>query len=100
MVNLDFEIKTRANAEFMSPGGRITKLPFIQAGSFVVSEFEHIVSFVESKGKTLISSLDADEKSDLRAYMSLAENIFSHAEVYRDYITLLLSYNCLRDYLL
>lgn len=80
MANLDFEIKTRANAEFMSPGGRITKLPFIQAGSFVVSEFEHIVSFVESKNISLCK-LDADEKSDLRAYMSLAEKIFSYAEV-------------------
>lgn len=45
---------------------------------------EHIVSFVESKGKSLTDDLklDADEKSDLRAYFSLTENIFSHAEVF------------------
>lgn len=81
MSNLDFTIKTCANAEFMSPGGRITKLPFIQVGSFVVPEMELIVNFVESKGKSLTTHLDADQKNDLRAYMSLAENIFSYAEV-------------------
>lgn len=81
MSNLDFTIKTCANAEFMSPGGRITKLPFIQVGSFVVPEMELIVNFVESKGKSLTTHLDADQKNDLRAYMSLAENMFSYAEV-------------------
>lgn len=61
----------------------MTKVPFLQCGAFVIPEMEHIVSFVESKGKSLTDDLklDADEKSDLRAYFSLTENIFSHAEV-------------------
>jgi len=88
MCNLDYEVKTCANAEFMSPGGRMTKVPFLQCGAFVIPEMEHIVSFVESKGKSLTDDLklDADEKSDLRAYFSLTDNIFSHAEMYISWI--------------
>lgn len=81
MCGLNFNIKTCANAEFMSPGGHITKVPFIRSGAFVIPELEHIIGFVESKGTTLTSHLDADQKFDLRAYMSLTEHIFSNAEV-------------------
>lgn len=81
MCDLKFTIKTCANAEFMSPGGHMTKLPFIHSGAFVIPEMEPIIGFVESKGTTLSHFLDADQKSDLRAYMSLAEHIFTNAEV-------------------
>lgn len=81
MCNLPFNVKLRANAEFMSPGGRISKLPFIKAGAFIIAEYEPIVNLVENKGISLSSWLDLDQKSDMRAYMSLVENIFTHAEV-------------------
>lgn len=62
----------------------MTKLPFIRSGAFVIPEMEPIISFVESKGTTLTHFLDADQKSDLRAYMSLTEHIFTNAEVSAD----------------
>lgn len=81
MCNLPFGVKSAANAEFMSPGGRMTKLPFVKVGAFVVAEFEPIVNLVESKGVSLSKWLDEDQKSDMRAYISLVEKIFTCAEV-------------------
>lgn len=82
MCNLPFGVKSAANAEFMSPGGRMTKLPFVKVGAFVVAEFEPIVNLVESKGVSLSKWLDEDQKSDMRAYISLVEKIFTCAEIY------------------
>lgn len=81
MCELEYSVKTKTNAEFMSPGGHITKLPFLHVGSFVVPEMEQIVRFSEGKGKSLVAHLDEDQRSNLRAYMSLTEQIFSYAEV-------------------
>lgn len=73
----------RANAEFMSPNG---KVPFIKAGAFVVSELEGIVQFVENKKISLSGDLDSAEKSDMRAYMSLVHNVLENAEVITFYM--------------
>lgn len=78
MCNLDFQVEARANAEFMSPTG---KVPFIKAGAFVVPEFEGIVQFVNNKGISLSSDLEPEQKSDMRAYMSLVHNVLENAEV-------------------
>jgi len=82
MCKLPFNVRSTANAEFISPGGRMTKLPVVKAGAFVIAEFEPIVNFVETKGTKLTTNLDEDEKADLRAYLSLVENIFTNAELY------------------
>ena len=82
MCNLKYDVKCVPNAEFMSRGGRYTKLPILRVGTFVESEFEPIINLVESKGFKLTDDLSAEEKSDLRAYMSLVENVFTSAEVY------------------
>lgn len=82
MCNLPVEVRSCANAEFMSPGGRMTKLPFLRAGAFIISEFEPIVNFVEQKGAAIGTWLDDDEKADMRTYVSLTENIFTMAELY------------------
>jgi len=79
MVGLDFVVRERSNAESMSPTGRI---PFIKAGDFVVAEMEHIVSFVNSKGISLVRDLDDNQRSDMRAYMSLVNNVLGNAELY------------------
>lgn len=63
----------------MSPTG---KVPFIKAGAFVVSELEGIVQFVANKGISLSADLDAEQKSDMRAYMSLVHNVLENAELY------------------
>ena len=46
MCRLDFSVVQRANAEQMSPSGRV---PFVRAGKFVIAELDPIVSFVNSK---------------------------------------------------
>lgn len=78
MCGLEFNVEPRANAEAMSPSG---KVPFIKAGAFVVSELEAIVQFVNNKGITLTEKLDPEMKSDMRAYMSLVHNVLEVAEV-------------------
>jgi len=88
MVGLDFVVRERSNAESMSPTGRI---PFIKAGEFVVAEMDHIISFVNSKGISLVRDLDDNQRSDMRAYMSLVNNVLGNAELYlvwRDEVTL------------
>lgn len=81
MCKLPYTVEACANAEYMSPGGHMTKLPILQCGAFVVSELEPIINLVEKKGTSLTSLMDADEKNDLRAYLSLTEKIFTNAEV-------------------
>ncbi|XP_037938457.1 metaxin-2 [Teleopsis dalmanni] len=86
MCNLPFEICSRANAEFMSPGGRMTKLPVLRAGQFILAEFEPIVNFVEHKNAGVGQRLNDDDKIDMRTYVSLAENIFTMAELYISFV--------------
>jgi len=79
MANLNFIVEMRSNAENMSPSGR---LPFIKAGAFVVSEMDPIVAFVNTKGISLTDNLDNSQKADMRAYMSLVNNVMGNAELY------------------
>ncbi|XP_015111639.1 metaxin-2 isoform X2 [Diachasma alloeum] len=79
MLNLEYQIEPRKNAEYMSPSGRV---PFIQCGAFVVSDFDNIVSFVGNKGARLSQDLDDTEKTDMRAYISLVNNGLANAEQY------------------
>uniref|UniRef100_A0A1A9VKX6 Metaxin-2 n=1 Tax=Glossina austeni TaxID=7395 RepID=A0A1A9VKX6_GLOAU len=82
MCNLPYDIRTCANAEFMSPGGRMTKLPVLKAGAFILAEFEPIVNFVEQKNEAIGKWMDEDEKAEMRSYVCLTENIFTMAELY------------------
>ncbi|XP_057369326.1 metaxin-2-like [Daphnia carinata] len=79
MCGLEFQVEMRSNAEHMSPSG---KLPFIKCGAFVVADLDPVVSFVANKGINLTDHLDAAQKADMRAYMSLANNILGNAELY------------------
>jgi len=79
MANLDFTVEMRSNSEHMSPSG---KVPFIRAGAFVISEMDPIVAFVNTKGISLTSTLDASQRADMRAYMSLVNNVMGNAELY------------------
>lgn len=47
MTGLEFIIEARENAEYMSP--HRGKVPFIKAGQFLVTGFESIVNFAQSK---------------------------------------------------
>ncbi|XP_043497411.1 metaxin-2-like [Polistes fuscatus] len=79
MCNLEFQIKSRRDAEYMSPTG---SLPFIKCGAFVLSEFDNIVSFISNKGTSLSNFLKPEDKSDMKAYISLVNNVFVNAELY------------------
>lgn len=79
MTRLEFAVEMRANAEHMSPTG---KLPFIRANNYVISELDPIVSFVANKGISLTEHLDASQKADMRAYMTLVTSVLGNAELY------------------
>ena len=90
-LHLEYTIEMRANAEHMSPSGR---LPFIRANKFIIAEVDPIVSFVNTKGITLTSHLDASQKADMRAYMSLVSNVLGNAEVSVNFFLLFLVTLC------
>ncbi|XP_050430149.1 metaxin-2-like [Adelges cooleyi] len=80
MLNLDFIVEARENAEYMSP--HRGKVPFIKAGQFLIAGFEPIVNFAQTKGYSLSTHLSETQKWDLRVYMSLVYNILLNAEIY------------------
>ncbi|XP_053696603.1 metaxin-2-like [Sabethes cyaneus] len=82
MLELPFKVEQRANAEFISPGGKRTKLPVLRVENYTYAEFEPILSFVEQKKLTLTEALSAEDKDDIRTYLCLVEQIFTNAEQY------------------
>ncbi|KAL9848780.1 metaxin-2 isoform 2-T2 [Geothlypis trichas] len=79
MCNLPIRVICRANAEYMSPSG---KVPFIHVGNQVVSELGPIVQFVKAKGHSLSDGLDEVQKAEMKAYMELVNNMLLTAELY------------------
>ncbi|XP_017777451.1 PREDICTED: metaxin-2-like [Nicrophorus vespilloides] len=79
MCNLEYKVDPRPNAEAMSPTG---KVPFIKCGAFIIAEMEPIVQFVGGKGITLTESMSMEDKADMRAYMTLVNNVLGNAEMY------------------
>ncbi|XP_055546619.1 metaxin-2-like [Wyeomyia smithii] len=82
MLELPFNVEQRANAEFISPGGKRTKLPVLRVENFTYAEFGPILSFVEQKKLTLTGNLSPDVKDDIRTNLCLVEHIFTNAEQY------------------
>lgn len=58
------------------------KLPVIKCGAYVVSELEGIVQLAQAKGISVTEYLNAAERADLRAYMSLVHNVLGNALLY------------------
>lgn len=83
MCGLKFSVEMRPNAEHMSPSG---KVPFIRCGKFVIADFEPIAAFVNAKGIYLSNHLDNMQRADMRAYMSLINNVLMNAELYISWI--------------
>lgn len=79
MLGLKFQTELRHNAEYMSPSG---KVPFIKVGPLIVSEFEPIIAIINAKGHCLSSHLTDEQRAEMKAYMSLAENVFVNAVLY------------------
>uniref|UniRef100_A0A8C9RS47 Metaxin-2 n=1 Tax=Scleropages formosus TaxID=113540 RepID=A0A8C9RS47_SCLFO len=112
MCNLPVQVCCRANAEHMSPSG---KVPFIHVGNQVVSELGPIVQFTKAKvvgcvsgqglsngplsckrhlqhcaegsavflqGHSLSDGLDDVQRAEMKAYMELVNNMLLTAELY------------------
>ncbi|NP_001084472.1 metaxin 2 L homeolog [Xenopus laevis] len=79
MCNLPVQVVCRANAEYMSPSG---KVPFIHVGNQVISELGPIVQFVKAKGHSLSDGLDEVQRAEMKAYMELVNNMLLTAELY------------------
>uniref|UniRef100_A0A3B5A2C2 Metaxin 2 n=1 Tax=Stegastes partitus TaxID=144197 RepID=A0A3B5A2C2_9TELE len=79
MCGLPVEVVYRANAEYMSPSG---KIPFIHVGNQVVSELGPIVQFTKAKGHSLSDGLDDVQRAEMKAYMELVNNMLLTAELY------------------
>uniref|UniRef100_A0A8C9IWL4 Metaxin 2 n=1 Tax=Piliocolobus tephrosceles TaxID=591936 RepID=A0A8C9IWL4_9PRIM len=79
MCNLPIKVVCRANAEYMSPSG---KVPFIHVGNQVISELGPIVQFVKAKGHSLSDGLGEVQKAEMKAYMELVNNMLLTAELY------------------
>ena len=52
----------------------------------MVSEKEPIVAFVNTKGVSLTAALDVGQRADMRAYMSLVNNVLGNAELYISWV--------------
>lgn len=48
MAGIEYTVEQRANAEHMSPSG---KVPLIASGSFLLSDMERITTFFKEKGQ-------------------------------------------------
>ncbi|XP_022806733.1 metaxin-2-like isoform X2 [Stylophora pistillata] len=57
---LAHEVKSRRNAEFMSPTGNV---PFLRADRDLIGDFQGIVSFVEAKGFSTSANLENERQS-------------------------------------
>ncbi|XP_066282124.1 uncharacterized protein [Branchiostoma lanceolatum] len=79
MNDLDFKVASRTNAEDMSPTG---KVPFLRADKDLVAEWEPIMAFVNAKKYNLGSHLELWQKAEMKAYMSLVENVLKPAELW------------------
>ncbi|XP_064556263.1 metaxin-2 [Drosophila montana] len=88
MCRLPFGERQCDNAEFMSPGGRLTKLPLLRLGRHLFTEFEPIVGHVEvtQLSHALSAWLPAEEREDMRSMVTHAENTFTLAELHQCYL--------------
>lgn len=76
---LSYDIKSRANAEFMSPTGTV---PFLRVGKELISELSNVISFVQAKGLSASGDLEPRQGAEMKAYMSLIETSLVPAELY------------------
>lgn len=64
MLDREFMVRSCANAEFMFPGRR-SKLPVVQIGAFIASEFEPIINLMEHKKLSLTENFSNEDKDEL-----------------------------------
>ncbi|KAH8368439.1 hypothetical protein KR084_011497 [Drosophila pseudotakahashii] len=89
MCGLPFSERISTNAEFMSPGGRLTHLPLLRLGPVkTFAEFEPIVAQVEAMqaGSSLGSWMSQDQRDDVRCLVGHVENVFTLAEIHMSFV--------------
>ena len=57
---------------------------------------EPIVAFVNTKGVSLTAALDVGQRADMRAYMSLVNNVLGNAELYISWVDQVRPPSCVR----
>lgn len=84
MCHLPYEKRSCANAEFMSPGGRLTRLPLLRIGRRLLAEFEPIVAHVEQEqpNQALTNCLDEDQREELATMVTHLEDTCTLAELH------------------
>lgn len=65
MLDREFVVRSCANAEFMAPSGKRTKLPVVQIGAFLAAEFEPIINLMEHKKLSLTENFSNEDKDEL-----------------------------------
>lgn len=90
MCRLPYEERSCANAEFMSPGGRLTRLPLLRIGRRLLAEFEPIVEYVEQgqPKQALTSWLDEEQREQLLTMVTHVENTCTLAELHSCFCSL------------
>ncbi|KAH8317460.1 hypothetical protein KR074_005493, partial [Drosophila pseudoananassae] len=89
LCGLPFLERTSDHAEFMSPGGRLTRLPLLRLGPVrVLSEFSPIVDHVEATqpGHCLDAWLTEEQRDEMRCLVNYVENVFSLAEIHFSFV--------------
>nr|XP_016923927.2 metaxin-2-like [Drosophila suzukii] len=89
MCGLPIVEKISDNAEFMSPGGRLTHLPLLRLGPVkTFAEFEPIVAQVESMqaGHALGSWMSEDQRDNVRSLVNYVENVFTLTEIHMSFV--------------
>lgn len=86
MCDLPFSVEHRSNAEFMGSHGLTTNVPFFRVDNFLGSEFKHLVKTVEDRDVVLGNNLTSDQQDDMRAFLALVHDVFTHAELYITFV--------------
>ncbi|XP_037725767.1 metaxin-2 [Drosophila subpulchrella] len=89
MCGLPIVERISNNAEFMSPGGRLTRLPLLRLGPVkTVAEFEPIVAQAEAMqgGQALDSWMSEDQRDNVRSLVNYVENVFTLAEIHMSFV--------------
>ncbi|XP_064397656.1 metaxin-2-like [Halichondria panicea] len=86
---LDFKTQVVSNADYMSPSGRS---PFLclhmDSHPLIFSEFEKLVTFLESQSLGLTTKLKPQERSDQEAHLSLVRTKLAPALLYQTWASM------------
>ncbi|KAI8033179.1 metaxin-2 [Drosophila gunungcola] len=86
MSGLPFSEQISENAEFMSPGGRLTHLPLLRLGPIATfAEFEPIVAQVEAM-RAVNDWMSEDQREDVRCLVTYVENVLTLAELHMSFV--------------